>query len=126
MNRIALIGPTGVGKTTVAKLLSAQMGLLHVSLDTLRHDILKQIADYDPDHAAKLRKDNFEALIAYREQFNPTVVKRVIANHERGIFDFGAIHSTHDVLNGLNTYSLVLTRWSCYSPAPTSAKALMS
>jgi adenylate kinase family enzyme len=36
--RIAIVGTTGVGKTTVARTLSARLGLRHVELDALFHE----------------------------------------------------------------------------------------
>lgn len=93
----------------------------------MRHEILRQIAQYDPDHAAKLRKDNFEALIAYWEQFNPTVVERAISTHERGIFDFGAIHSTYDDAGRLNQVKALLEDFGAVIlllPCPDRQKSL--
>jgi hypothetical protein len=94
MNRIALIGPTGVGKTTAAKLIAAHYGIPHIALDETRHAYLEE-TDYNSDYANELKRRDFEAVIAYWENYNPHVVRRTFESHPSGVFDFGAIHSVY-------------------------------
>jgi len=94
MNRIALIGPTGVGKTTTAKLVAAHYGIAHIALDETRHAYLEE-TDYDSDHANELKRRDFEAVVAYWENYNLHVVRRTLESHPFGVFDFGAIHSVY-------------------------------
>lgn len=94
MKRLALIGPTGVGKTTTAKLVAASYGIPHVSLDSTRHEFLKE-TDYNNVYANELKCRDFEAVIAYWENYNPHVVRRTLESYPVGVFDFGAIHSVN-------------------------------
>lgn len=94
MKRLALIGPTGVGKTTTAKLLAGRLSLPHIALDETRHDLLKE-TDCDIAYANELKRRDFEAVIAYWENYNPHVVRRTLESYPVGIFDFGAIHSVY-------------------------------
>jgi hypothetical protein len=93
---IVLIGPTGVGKTTVAALLSERLAMPHVSLDELRWGYYREIG-YDEAYAAQLRREQgFTALVAYWKPFDIHGVERVVAEHPGTIIDFGAGHSVYD------------------------------
>jgi hypothetical protein len=92
---ILLIGPTGVGKTTVGRLLADRLMMPLVSLDTIRFVYHKEM-DYDEEYAAHLRRENYEALLRYWEPFNAHVVARALEDYPGSILDFGAIHSVYD------------------------------
>jgi len=93
--RPILIGPTGVGKSTVGRLLAERMKLPLVSLDEVRFGYYAEM-DYDEAHAAELRAKDYEGLLRYWEPFNAHAVERALAEHAVGVFDFGAIHSVYD------------------------------
>lgn len=110
MNRIALIGPTGVGKTTTSTLVAAHYGIPHIALDETRHVYLEE-TDYDSDHANELKRRDFEAAIAYWENYNPHVVRRTLESHPVGVFDFGAIHSVYSDNEKLKVIKDLLTNF---------------
>ncbi len=61
---IILIGPSGAGKTTQAKLLSQRLDLLMLDLDDIRWDYYAEIG-YDHDAAERIREEQgFEAFFA--------------------------------------------------------------
>ena len=95
MKQIAIIGPTGVGKTTTSALIAKRMGLPLVSLDETRHVFLRETG-YDDNYSNDLKRRDFEAAIRYWEEFNPQVVRRTLESYPTGVFDFGAIHSVYD------------------------------
>ncbi len=95
MNRIAIIGPTGVGKTTTALLVARRWGIPRISLDETRHIFLRETG-FDEKRSNELKRQDFEAAIRYWEEFNPHVVQRTLEANSIGVFDFGAIHSVYD------------------------------
>jgi hypothetical protein len=90
-----LIGPTGVGKTTVAALLGPRLGVPVVSLDRIRFGYYREL-NYDEAQAARLRRESFESLIRYWQPFDAHAVVRALGEHRGCVFDFGAIHSVYD------------------------------
>lgn len=95
MKRIAIIGPTGVGKTTTSILLAKRLGVPLVSLDETRHLFLRETG-YDDNYSNELKRRDFEAAIRYWEEYNPHVVQRTLESNPTGVYDFGAIHSVYD------------------------------
>lgn len=93
---IVLIGPAGVGKTTVARLLAARLGLKHRMLDELRWLYYQEIG-YDEALAEQIRQEQgFLGLYRYWKPFEAYAVERVLADYSRCIFDFGAGHSVYE------------------------------
>lgn len=95
MKRIAIIGPTGVEKSTTSALVAKQLRVPLVSLDETRHLFLRETG-YDAEYATELKRRDFEAVVRYWEAFNPHVVQRTLETNPVGVFDFGAIHSVYD------------------------------
>jgi len=93
---IILIGPPRTGKSTLGKLLAKKLDLPQVSLDDERWEYYKEIG-YD-DQVAKLIRQTggFVALVFYWKQFDAYAVERVLADHSKCVFDFGAGHSVYE------------------------------
>lgn len=93
---IILIGPQGAGKSTIADMLSAKMGLPQFSMDTLRWRYYKEIG-YDEAKAKEMLEGvGFHALYKYWKPFDAHAVERILADHSNCIIDFGAGHSVYE------------------------------
>jgi hypothetical protein len=91
-----LIGPVGVGKTTVSALLADHLGVPLVSLDAIRLGYYHEIG-YDDEHAGRLREaGGFAALYRYWKPFEAHAVERVLAEHQAAVIDCGAGHAVQD------------------------------
>jgi len=87
---ILFIGPVRAGKSTLARLVAAQLGLPHISLDELRWKYYSEIG-YDDDLAKQIRQQGgFLALMFYRMLFDAHSVQRVLSEYSHAVIDFGA------------------------------------
>jgi len=95
-NDVVLIGPIGVGKSTVAGLLAEALGLPLCSIDDLRSAYYPEIG-YDDAHADALRRsEGLSGLYRYWKPFEAHAVERALAEHSGCVFDFGAGHSVFE------------------------------
>lgn len=93
---VVLIGPVGVGKSTIAGLLAARMGWPHVSMDAVCSGYYAE-ASADPrrsqsaEQAADVRAayQSWKPLEAY-------AVERILADHEHAVIDLGGGHSVQE------------------------------
>lgn len=93
---IILIGPVGAGKTTIGKLLSANLNRPQASLDEIRWEIYKE-AGYDFELANKImEKEGFLGIYKYWKPFEAYSVKRVLDLYPNHIHDFGAGQSVYE------------------------------
>src|ERR1051325_2390846 len=93
---IILIGPIGIGKSTLGKLLSLALEKPQVSMDDLRWAYYKQIG-YDEERAEQLRSEGgFLKLYQYWKPFEAYSVERLLEEHSNCIIDFGAGHSVYE------------------------------
>jgi hypothetical protein len=96
MSHVVLIGPIGVGKSTVAPLIGQMLGLPVVDLDALRPEFYATLA-YDSDAAnAAYRADGVAGLVRYWKPFEIQLVEHVAARRPDAVLDFGAGHSHYD------------------------------
>lgn len=96
MALVVLIGPSGVGKSTVGALVANRLGVAHISLDNLRFTYYAEVG-YDASYAQRLRQtQGFPALVEYWKGFNAHAVIRVLADYPDAVIDFGAGHSIYD------------------------------
>ncbi|MFN8447166.1 MAG: shikimate kinase [Anaerolineae bacterium] len=94
---IILIGPSGAGKTTLAKMLGEALGMSWFDLDDLRWGYYAEIG-YDREYAEALHEaEGFAALIAYWKPFEIYSVERLFQDYPAGhVFAFGAGQSVYD------------------------------
>ena len=103
------------GKSTLAKLLAAELGVQRRSLDDLRWDYYAEVG-YDEKVAGARGAEGFAALYQYWKPFEAHAVTRILATHSNCVIDFGAGHSVYDdeqqfnqVRQALEPHRVVLT-----------------
>jgi shikimate kinase len=86
---LVLIGPVGVGKTTVSTLLAEKLNIPKVSMDDVLFDYFREVG-FDEKHW-KLIREKLGGPAAYRylKVFGSYGVKRILEDHHNCIFDFG-------------------------------------
>ncbi|ESA37867.1 shikimate kinase [Leptolyngbya sp. Heron Island J] len=93
---IILIGPQGVGKSTIGALLSEHLGLPQCSMDERRWDYYQEIG-YDQQLAQHKREtEGAWGIIHYWKPFEAHAVERLLAEHQNCVIDFGAGHSVYE------------------------------
>lgn len=91
-----LIGPCGVGKSTVGGLLAVSLGVDVISVDKMRNDYYAEIG-YDAKKADRLHANGgFRAKYEYWKRFEAHAVERVVADYRNCVFDFGGGHSVFE------------------------------
>jgi hypothetical protein len=96
MTSIFILGPVGVGKSTVAELLSIRTGLPRHSIDELRWKYYDEIG-YDWGVAKEQHaRHGFWGLYRYWKPFEAYTVKRLLEDFKEGIFDFGGSQSVYE------------------------------
>jgi shikimate kinase len=93
---IILIGPLGVGKTTVGNLLARKLDLPFCSVDDVRWAYYQKMG-YDKTLASQIAASDQggQDVLRYSKPFEARMVEQVLADHH-GIIDFGASNSAYD------------------------------
>ncbi|WBW96456.1 shikimate kinase [Oceanirhabdus sp. W0125-5] len=124
---IILIGPVGVGKSTVGKLLSDRLNMPQASLDDKRWSIYEEIG-YDFEYADKIyEEEGFLGMYKYWKPFEAHSVKRVLEMYEDHIHDFGAGQSVYEDKNLFEEVSNILKPFSnvvLLLPSPNKEESL--
>ena len=96
-NEIIIIGPMGVGKSTVSKRLSEKLNKSHISIDEIRFKYYEEIG-YDKKTAEQLGKEKgfFNGVYRYWKPFELYAIKKILNEYSDCIFDFGAGHSVYE------------------------------
>jgi shikimate kinase len=96
-SNLILIGPIATGKTTVAELLGAALGIPVIELDELRWNYYPEIG-YSQDKAREIHQaGGMPAVIAYWKPFEIYSVERLLQDHPAGhILSFGAGQSVYE------------------------------
>lgn len=93
---IILIGPSGTGKTTMARLVGEALKAPFLDLDEIRWNYYKEMG-YNHEHAEELRKQRMDALLAYWKPFEIYSVERMFQEYPSGyVLAFGAGQSVYD------------------------------
>jgi shikimate kinase len=94
---IVLIGPIGAGKSTIAKLLSAELGLSRCCMDDVRWRYMEEVGfERDIERQILARDGHYGNVFRYRKPFEAHMVERLLAEHRNCIIDFGASQSVDD------------------------------
>ena len=86
---IILIGPVGVGKTTVSNLLSQKLNLPKVSMDDLLFQYMTEVGFQEAHWKEIIEKQGKTAGYRYLKVFGSYAVTRLLESHKDCIFDFG-------------------------------------
>jgi shikimate kinase len=93
---IILIGPINAGKSTIGELLANYLDLPQCSMDEWRWQYYQEIG-YDERLAIHIQQtEGFWGVQRYWKPFEAYAVKRLLAEHQNCIIDFGAGHSVYD------------------------------
>lgn len=94
---IILIGPMCAGKSTIAQLLAAELGLPRYELDEDRWAYYEQ-AGFDHAVAKQIMEseEGIIGLLRYSKPFEAYAVERAIIDHPNCVIDFGAGHSVYE------------------------------
>jgi shikimate kinase len=96
MGHIALIGPIGVGKSTIAPIVGARLRRPVIDLDDMRAELYATLG-YDDAAADDIyRRDGVGGLIRYWKPFEIDLVEHVVAREPDAVLDFGAGHSHYE------------------------------
>ena len=88
-----LIGPAGVGKTTVGELLAPRLQLPSICLDEIAQTYYDELG-WTHDKAMGLIKDiGFGAMYRQMAPILAHATVRLLQEHQHGVFDLGAGHS---------------------------------
>lgn len=93
---IVLIGPTGVGKSTVARLLEARLQVSRFAVDELAAPYFAELG-LTPALYQQLEAE--QGFLAVYRRWWPGyahVVERLLADHPHGIIDLGAAHTQYE------------------------------
>jgi len=96
--QIILIGPIGVGKSTLAKLLAEKLDIPQVAMDGVRWDYYNEIG-YDKDVAQQIQeKEEFVGHYRYWKLFEAHAVERILSDYGQCncVIDFGGGHSVYE------------------------------
>jgi shikimate kinase len=93
---IILIGPMGVGKSTLGKLLADHLGLPQCSMDTVSLDYYKEIGYSEETEQQIERTEGIAGRFRYWKPFEAHAVERLLAEHQGYVIDFGAGHSVFE------------------------------
>ena len=88
-SEIILIGPIGIGKTTIGKLLAEKLKIPQITVDDVRTKYYKEIG-YDEELA------KFWSLYQYWKPFEAHAVERLLSQYKNCVIDFGAGHSVYE------------------------------
>lgn len=93
---IILIGPIGAGKSTVGRLLAAELALPLCSIDNVRESYYAKLG-YEQALAAQLAAEyGIQEVLRYAEPFDAQMVAMVLADYPHSIIDFGASNSIYN------------------------------
>ena len=94
---VILIGPLGVGKSTVGHLLAQKLGLPQCSVDLVRWKYYDEIG-FDNALASKLAESDrdIRERLRYSEPFDAHTIERILVDHGQSVIDFGASNSVYE------------------------------
>ena len=95
-DQIILIGPFGVGKTTVGRLLKDKLGLPLVSLDDLCYGYYEEIGWSGQEALRIYEQEGGDAFNEYLNSFEPYGVEQVLLRNHGCVIDMGGGQTVYD------------------------------
>lgn len=93
---IVLIGPFDVGKTTLGRLVGAEIGMPMISLDDVCYDYYKEIG-WSGDEARRIyEEDGADSFKEYTESFEPYGVEQILLRSRGFVIDLGGGQTVPD------------------------------
>lgn len=96
MRQIVLIGPIGVGKSSVARGLSKRTGQRNVPLDLIRWGYFFQMGFDFAEERRRVEEHGPLARFAYWKPFETYAAERVVVDFPDDIIDFGAGYTVQE------------------------------
>jgi shikimate kinase len=93
---VVLIGPVGVGKSTVGGLLADRLGWPHVSMDAVCFAYYAEIGHDRSSSKRRRQPDGFKDLYDSWKPFEAHAVERLLADHSDAVVDLGGGHSVQE------------------------------
>jgi shikimate kinase len=93
---LILIGPAGVGKSTLGPLLATALGKAHCSLDTVRWDYFKEVGFDEQEQHRVWEAEGMDGVLRYWQPFEMHAVERVLMDYQDTVIDFGGGYTTQD------------------------------
>ena len=94
---VVLIGPVGVGKSTIAGLLAARMGWPQVSMDAVCAGYYAEVsADQAVSERPVVQGDGVRAAYRSWKPLEAYAVERILADHQHAVIDLGGGHSVQE------------------------------
>jgi len=103
-----LIGAISVGKSTIGKLLSQELGIPLVSMDQVRWRYYEDNGWNQEEQQAIAREEGFIGVYRYWKPFEVNAVERIVCEHKHSVIDLGAAHSVHDNADDFNRVAKAL------------------
>ncbi len=109
---IALIGPMGSGKSTIAPLIAERLGWPSLDLDEKRWDYYDEIGfDKDKEKSA-WQEGGFRGVYEYWKPYEVHAVERVASDYSHNVIAFGAGHSVYDNEKFAERAKMALQDWA--------------
>lgn len=89
-----LIGPVGVGKSTLGERLATRLGLPHVELDSIANEYYGAAPGWNGHTYDALMVESFVAAYRHWEPALAFAVERVVSDYRDCVFDLGAGHTS--------------------------------
>ena len=93
---IVIIGPMGVGKTSVSTIIAERLHLAYVDVDELRWDFFFAQPDFDNNAVKALyQRGDTEAAFAYMKPFEARYAAHILQQYTSAVFDFSAGYTVY-------------------------------
>ena len=91
--KLIMIGPMGIGKSTISQILSEKLKLRRYDFDELRNDMYINMREFSKEREREIALNEArENLFEYWKPFDVEQMETLLLNNNEGIFDVGGGH----------------------------------